>query len=58
MTSPVEISVVIPCLNEEANARTIYEAVRAELERAAQSFEIIFIDNASTDRTVEILRGL
>lgn len=58
MTSPVEISVVIPCLNEEANARAIYEAVKTELEQAAQSFEIIFIDNASTDRTVEILRGL
>lgn len=53
-----EISVVIPCLNEEENARPIYEAVRDELERQAISFEIVFIDNCSTDRTREILREI
>jgi glycosyltransferase involved in cell wall biosynthesis len=50
--------VVIPCLNEEANVLGIYTAVRFELEKAAESFEILFIDNNSTDRTVEILRSL
>ncbi len=53
-----EISVVIPCLNEEDNARPIYEAVRDELKRHAASFEIIFIDNASTDRTRAIIREI
>ena len=53
-----EISVVIPCLNEEANARPIYEAVRAELERHAPSYEMIFIDNNSTDGTRAILRDI
>lgn len=59
MTTDIpDISVVIPCYNEEDNAAQIAAAVVAELERAQASFEIIFIDNASTDRTVAIVRGL
>lgn len=57
LASP-EISVTIPCRNEEGNAAQIAAAVIAELEKVTNRFEIIFIDNASTDRTVEIVRGL
>lgn len=52
------ISVVIPCRNEEENAAAIAAAVIAELESAKVDFDLIFIDNASSDRTVEILREL
>jgi glycosyltransferase involved in cell wall biosynthesis len=58
MVSGPEISVVIPCLNEQENARPIYEAVRAELDRHARSYEIIFIDNSSTDGTHEAIREI
>jgi len=58
MTDIPEISVVIPCLNEEENAWPIYEAVRDQLELHASSFEIVFIDNFSTDRTRENLRAI
>ena len=58
MTDRPEISVVIPCYNEEANAAQIAAAVIAELEKVTDSFDIIFIDNASTDRTVDIIRKL
>jgi glycosyltransferase involved in cell wall biosynthesis len=54
----IDISVVIPCFNEEGNARGIAEAVIRELVRYTPSFEVIFIDNASTDRTVEVIRAL
>jgi glycosyltransferase involved in cell wall biosynthesis len=54
----IDISVVIPCYEEEENAAAIAHAVIGELEKAAVSFEIIFIDNASTDRTVEILKTI
>ena len=54
----IEISIVIPCYNEETNAVAIYEAVTAEAERHATSHEIIFIDNRSTDRTRAVLRDL
>lgn len=56
-TAP-EISVVIPCLNEEENAQGIYDEVRAELATHARSWEIIFIDNGSTDRTRAIMRSI
>lgn len=54
------ISVMIPCYNEVENARPIYEAVRDELIRScpAYDFEILFIDNKSTDGTRDILRGI
>lgn len=53
-----DISIVCPCYNEEANVEAIAAAVIAQLERCNVSFEYLFIDNASTDRTVEIIRGL
>lgn len=58
MTDIPEFSVVIPCLNEEENARPIYEAVRDQMERHTTSFEILFIDNFSSDRTRAILREI
>lgn len=54
----LEISVVIPCLNEEENVRAICAAVITEVERYAASYEIIFIDNNSSDRTREIVHEL
>lgn len=54
----VDVSVVIPCRNEEANASAIAAAVTAELERVDVTFDIIFIDNASSDNTVEVIRSL
>lgn len=54
--SDIEVSVVIPCLNEEENVQGIYEEVRTELEKHTRSWEILFIDNGSTDRTRELMR--
>ncbi len=54
------ISVMIPCYNEEENARPIYEAVRDELQRSCPNYdyEILFIDNKSKDRTREIIEEI
>jgi dolichol-phosphate mannosyltransferase len=57
-SSAPEVSVVIPCLNEEANAEAIGRAVIAQLEKTGCAFELIFIDNCSTDRTVPIIREM
>ena len=56
--SAPEISVVIPTRNEQENARAIAGAVIAELEKLDVSFELIFIDNASPDDTVKIIREM
>lgn len=53
-----EISVVLACRNEEANVADIAKAVIAELETVTNSIEVIFIDNASSDRTVELVKQL
>ena len=60
MENKKTISVMIPCYNEEENARPIYEAVRKELETSLPQYdyEILFIDNKSTDGTRRILREI
>ena len=53
------VSVVTPCFNEEGNVRELYEQVRKVFESAGEyRYEHIFIDNASTDRTVAILKEI
>ena len=58
MIGAPDISVVIPCRNEEENALPIAEAVIRAMEQTGASFDLIFIDNASQDRTVALLREL
>ena len=53
-----ELSIVIPCYNEEGNVREICAAVTAEAERHVASHEIILIDNCSTDATRALMREL
>lgn len=53
------ISVVSGCYNEEGNIRECYERIKKVLEEIGRyRYEIIFIDNASQDRTREILREI
>jgi len=53
------ISIVTPCYNEEGNVRELYLQVRAVFERLPKyKYEHIFIDNASTDATVAILKDI
>ncbi len=52
-----KVSILIPCYNEAENAQPMYEAVTAEMEKLSQyDYEILFIDNKSTDGTRDILR--
>jgi polyisoprenyl-phosphate glycosyltransferase len=52
------ISIVSPCYNEEENVEEVYRRVRATMEGLGVEYEHIFIDNASTDSTVSILKTL
>lgn len=53
------ISIVTGARNEEGNVRELYERVRAAMTAAGPYlYEHIFIDNASTDRTVPILKAI
>ena len=50
------LSVVIPCMNEEAVIRETCNRLIAALTDARVAFELIFVDDGSKDRTAEILR--
>ena len=54
------ISVVSPCFNEEENVAECHRVVKELFETHLPGYgrEHVFVDNASTDRTVEILRGI
>lgn len=53
------ISVVTPCLNEEENVRELYTRIKSVFNDLPEyNYEHIFIDNSSSDKTVEILREI
>ena len=52
------ISIVVPVYNEEANVTILYGKIVAVMERFGEPYEIIFSDNASTDKTLEKLKLL
>jgi glycosyltransferase involved in cell wall biosynthesis len=55
-----KISIVTPCYNEEANVEEVYRRVKAQFDLLKEKYEYehIFIDNASTDNTVAILKKM
>ena len=52
------MSVVVPVFNEERALPGTVEALRAWLERSGRPWEIVIVDNASEDGTVERSRPL
>ena len=54
----VKISVVIPAYNEEKNVSPLYEKLKEVLDQLKKDYEIIFIDDGSTDKTFNELKTL
>lgn len=53
----VEISIVLPCLNEEAAIGGCIDAIQTIIAAQQLNAEILVVDNASTDRSAEIARA-
>ena len=55
---PPHISIVVPLLNEEESLRELFMRVNETMQSMKKSFEIIFVDDGSTDRSFEVLTAL
>jgi glycosyltransferase involved in cell wall biosynthesis len=54
----VQLSVVIPIHNEEPSILPLYDRLTIVLEALRKQYEIIFVDDASTDRSFDLLANL
>ncbi|RME71403.1 MAG: glycosyltransferase [Planctomycetota bacterium] len=54
----VEVSVVVPVYNEQDNVAPLADEIRAAMERTGRPWELIYVDDGSSDRTAEICEGL
>ncbi len=52
------ISVVVPVYNEEENVGILYEKIKKVMEENGYDYEIIFVDDGSTDKTFEKLKEI
>jgi len=52
------ISFVIPAKNEEESVAVLYQEIRGVAEKLDRPWEIIFIDDGSTDNTYQILKNI
>jgi glycosyltransferase involved in cell wall biosynthesis len=52
------LSVVIPVYNEEENVQLLHEGLRNALDPLNQEYELLFVDDGSTDKTLPILEEI
>lgn len=52
------ISAVVPAYNEEESLEKFYPRLKSALEKLKMDYEIIFVDDGSSDSTLEILKKL
>ena len=58
MPESLDLSIVIPLLNEEESLRPLFQKIENAVGILGLSFEVIFIDDGSTDGSVDVLKEL
>ncbi len=54
----VAISIVVPVMNEQESVRLLYQKLSAQLDTLGQCYEVVFVDDGSTDNTFKELKIL
>ncbi|NUP51169.1 MAG: glycosyltransferase family 2 protein [Catenulispora sp.] len=54
----MRLSLVVPCFNEEAVLARFHEVVRTESAGIADEIELVFVDDGSSDGTLELLKKI
>ena len=54
----MDLSIVIPLYNEEENVEPLCRQLKAALEEVGREYEIIIVDDGSTDGSFDVLRRL
>lgn len=54
----IECSIVIPVMNEEENIELLYKSITDVFQEITSDYEIIVVDDGSTDRTYSILKSI
>jgi len=57
-TPPIELTVILPCYNEEENVKRIPSELIEELNALNLRYEIVAVDDGSRDNTLQELRKL
>lgn len=52
------LSIVVPLYNEEGNVKELHRRIHEAVQRIGRPFEIVFVDDGSRDKTLEIARTL
>jgi len=58
VAKPINLSVVIACYNEATHIRKSLPSLVSVLDRSGFAYELIIIDDASQDNTVEVLKDI
>ncbi|HEX9838938.1 MAG TPA: glycosyltransferase family 2 protein [Anaerolineales bacterium] len=53
-----DLSLIIPLYNEEENLPLLYDSIRKTLEPIQRKWEIIFVDDGSQDKSLDVLKTL
>ena len=55
MSAPLDLSVVVPLYNEEESLPHLVNQLISALRPAGETFELVLVDDGSSDRTAEVL---
>ena len=57
MTTP-RYSIIAPCWNEEKALPELYRRISAVMEKTGESWELVLVNDGSTDRTIDVIKKL